>query len=805
MKRYIIMVLLALTAGILHFSAQNVSIKAQNRPAETIFADLMRRSGKNFVYPAGLLKSIKVTVSADNQPLPQVLDSMLEGTGIGYRIRGKNVILFRKAAPGRVKTATSIPVHEDVYDEKSLPDLVVIANNNRDRAINSTEIGSLNLSRASIVATPVIFGESDVIKTLQLEPGVSAGVEGMAGMYVYGGSSDENLYMLDNIPLYQVNHFGGLLSAFNTDVMRNVDFYKSSFPAKYEGRLSSYIDVSTMDGSMESHHGGVKIGLTSASVHADGPIWKGHTSYSVAARRSWYDLLTLPICAIFNSGSDEKMRFGYAFTDINAKISHRFSDVSRAYAMFYYGEDYLCVKHDYCYTNEQYTDRSNLRWGNIVASAGWHYELSSRMTGQLTGAFTRYTSHLSHSEEERDYYEGSWAQETFDKVVSRNYIHDWIIKTDFDWRPHPAHHVTFGGGYTRHSFLPSSKSRQLINNDLTASVEDPVRTYSANELNFYAGGDWSPWWALRLNYGLHYSFFAIDGNAHGNLSPRVSFRFQPAPNWAVKGGYSRTVQYVHQLLQSSISLPTDQWVPIVGDQRPQTADKIAIGGYYSLESGYTFSMEAYWKWMHNLLEYADEYYLLSPDTEWSDKLTPGRGTSKGIDFKVSKDFGKITGHVAYSLLWADRRYADRNGGQPFPARFDNRHKINVMALWHVSPKWEISASWTGMSGNRITLPTQVWQDPYLGPWHYDMTLPVAENNFRLPFYHRLDLSARRNTKHGYWDFSVYNAYCNMNVIAVIRDYTDYQDPVTGSWKMRPSFNKIRLIPIIPSVSYTWLF
>ncbi len=866
------MAIIALMNVSLPLSARKVSIKATNRPAETVFVDLMRQSGKNFIYPAGLLKSIKVTVSADKRPLGYVLDSMLEGTGIGYRIRGNNVILFRKetpkpakatlsgfvreegseealpgvivtALPAGIRTATnaqgfysltipagdvsisfSLPGFQQRQvdalhlsssrsldmtlpeDGKMLEGITVTANLNRERAINSAEIGSLNVSRASILATPVIFGESDVIKTLQLEPGISAGVEGMAGMYVHGGGSDENLYMLDNIPLYQVNHFGGLFSAFNTDALRNVDFYKSSFPAKYEGRLSSYIDVNTKDGSMEAHHGGVKIGLTSAAAHVDGPIWKGHTSYSVAARRSWYDLLLLPVCAILNStNSDEKTTFGYAFTDINAKINHRFSDRSRAYAMFYYGEDYLRVKQDYIYSRESYTDRSNLRWGNIVASAGWNYVLSPQMFGELTGAFTRYASHLMHSESESRRTDFGEVPQTYDKVHSRNYIQDWILKLDFDWRPSSAHHATFGAGYTRHSFLPSMSSRELTNGDLHACVEDPVKTYGANEFNLYAGDDWTPWEPLRINYGLHYSLFDIDGHTHSNLSPRVAFRYQPAANWAVKGGYSRTVQYVHQLMESSISLPTDQWVPIAGDQKPQTADKIALGGYYSLKEGYTFSVEGYWKWMHNLLEYADAYYLLPPESAWSDKLTAGSGTSKGIDFKVSKDFGKITGHIAYSLLWADRRYADKNGGRPFPARFDNRHKINVLLNWHLSPKWEISASWTGMSGNRITLPVQMWQDPYLGPWHYDMTLPVEENNYRLPFYHRLDLSFRRNTKRGYWDFSLYNAYCNLNVIAVTRDYTDYQDPVTGEWKMDATFKKIRLIPIIPSVSYTWLF
>ncbi len=871
----LLIICLLFSVSALSLGAQKVSIHADNRPADRVFADLMRQSGKNFIYPSDLLHSVRISVTAKDEPLTRVLDRMLKDTTIGYRIRGNNVMLFRKEPPRPAKATLSGFVREEGseealpgvtvtirpsglttatnvqgfysltvpagevsvsfstlgYDPQEIKDfrllssrkldvtlaesavdlqgVVVTANPNSDRAINSAEIGSMNISRASILSTPVIFGESDVIKTMQFEPGVSAGVEGMAGMYVHGGAGDENLYMLDNIPLYQVNHFGGLFSAFNTEAMRNVEFYKSSFPAKYDGRLSSYIDVNTKDGNMEAHHGGVKIGLTSAAVNVDGPIWKGHTSYSFAARRSWYDVLTIPGCAIFNSISkDEKVNFGYAFTDINAKITHRFSDRSRIYAMFYYGEDYLNYKNDWRYYDgtEYELSKAGLRWGNIIASAGWQYVVSPTLFGEVTGAFTRYASRLKHSEDWGTIHNDVKTTDSYDETLSKNHIHDWILKADFDWRPHHSHRITFGAGYTRHSFLPSRTSRTLISGEISSFIQDRIHSYGANEFNLYAGADWSPVSFIRLNYGLHYSLFNIDGRTHNNLSPRVSFRYQPAESWAIKGGYARTVQYVHQLLQSSISLPTDQWVPIVCDQRPQTADKVALGGYYTLNREYTFSLEGYYKWMHNLLEYADEYYLLPPDTEWADRLTAGRGISKGIDFKVSKDRGKITGHVAYSLLWANRQYPDKNGGRPFPARFDNRHKINVMLNWKVNEKWEISAAWTGMSGNRVTLPIQMWEDPSLAPWNYDMPLVTEENNFRLPFYHRMDLNFRRNTRHGYWNFSLYNAYCNMNTIAVIRDFDDGSyDPSTGDWVSKPVFKKLRLIPIIPSVSYTWLF
>lgn len=860
-------------------SPADITIHANQRPATSVFAEIMRQSGKNFVYASEVLNGVKVTVNANGRPLNQVLDEMFAGTGISWKMRGNNIILTRskapQASPARATATVSGFVREEgtgeplagvriesegggsftatnamgFYSitipagatrltatymgfnpaeasvkasgkslktiditmkpaENMLREVTVTASPNRTLAMDAAEIGSLNVGKTAILATPVIFGESDIIKTLQLEPGVSAGVEGMAGMYVHGGNTDENLYMLDNVPLYQVNHFGGLFSAFNTEALRNVDFYKSSFPAKYDGRLSSYMDVNTKDGSLTEHHGSVKLGLTSGAFNIDGPIWKNHTSYSFAIRRSWYDLLTIPTMAIVNSRmKDEHNSLGYAFTDINAKINHRFSARSSAHVMFYYGEDYLRVNQwwDKNRPTGFYDEyRNSLRWGNIVASAGWNYVFGPKLFGEVTAAYSRYASRLGHFEESGDKTDNIVTSFSRNELVTHNNINDWIVKADFDWRPAPDHKINFGAGYTLHRFLPARSQRTLSTETSVTHLEENPLTYRANEANFYFGGDWQAAEALRVNYGLHYSLFNIEGKTHQGLSPRLALRWIPAPDWAVKAGYSRTVQYVHQLIQSSISLPTDQWVPITADDKPQTADKISAGVYYTLDNTFTFSIEGYWKWMKNLLDYADEYYLMPPTVTWDNTLTPGNGTSKGIDFKVSKDFGKFTGHIAYSLLWADRCFEGKNQGRKFPARFDNRHKINIMVNWKISDKWEASAAWTGMSGNRISLPVQLWEDPGLAPYHYDMLMAADVNNFRLPFYHRLDLSFKRNTRRGYWTFSLYNAYCNLNTIAVHREYADRPDALPTD-PLVPVFQKIRLIPIIPSVSYTWLF
>lgn len=871
MGNKVVLLLILIFCSFVCGSAKGITLKARSQSADAVFADIMRQSGKNFVYPSHLLNNVKVTVDFKDAKLEDALDILLKGTAITYRIRGNNVVLSKKKSDkpkieycvvsGFVRESGSgeplvgalardlrsktyavtnsqgfyslrVPAgNADVlfsypgFSNKSVPlgvivgakalnvamdsdgemldEFIVHGDRNNSIAMHSVEVGALNLTNDVISSTPVIFGESDVIKTFQLEPGVSPGMEGFAGMYVHGGGADQNLYMIDNIPLYQVNHFAGLFSAFNTEALRNVDFYKSTFPAKYDGRLSSFIDVHTKDGSLESHHGSVKLGLTSGAFNIDGPLWKGRTSYSFALRRSWYDLLMISAMAIYNSFSDdEKSENGFAFTDINAKVAHSFNERSKAYAMFYYGEDYMRVKQswgkdktDGKYNQEYY----NLRWGNLVASLGWNYVLSPNMFAEFTLAYSRYKSLLRGTEEEGYMADGVKNGVTLSSQRSDNHINDWIIKSDLEWKPSVRHAIKFGASFTRHGFLPFRDERSYSFGDETLAVATPSERISANEFNIYANGDYA--WSdnFRIGYGIHYSLFNIEGKTHGALSPRFSFRFSPFRNWSFKGGYSRTVQYVYQLSSSSISLPTDQWVPVMGGQSPQTADNVSLGFYFSPGPSLTVSLEGYIKRMNHLLDYSDNYYLFPPDCGWIDRMVSGKGKAKGLDFKIAKDFGRFNAQISYSLLWTDRLFPDKNSGKCFPERFDNRHKINLLATWKINRKWEMSVTWTGMSGNRITLPTQCWTDPGLLPGNFDMVYPTDLNNFRLPFYHRMDLGINRNTKNGFWNFSLYNAYCNVNTIAVRRDYA--AKDLSG----RPVFQKVKLLPIIPSISYTWIF
>ncbi len=802
-KIFILSVMLCFCTVIL---AQNVTIRAVNQPASTVFRSIVEQTGKNFVYSSDLLKDMRVTVDVKDKSLKQVLAVMFKDSDIEWKIKGRNIILKKRAMPEKPKRVGNTPEISDILVGTSQPipkmlDEVVVVSRLEALAVETSEIGAKKLTANEIINTPVLFGESDVIKALQMQPGISEGQEGMAGMNVHGGNSDENLYMLDNVPLYQVNHFAGLFSAFNAEAVRYIDFFKSSIPAKYDGRLSSYLDVRTKNGSQDGHHGSFRLGLTSGAFNIDGPIGK-KTTYSVALRRSWFDVLSIPMLALINSSSDEeKIRFRYAFMDLNAKVTHRFSNKATGFASVYFGNDVLKTgSSDKSQPESGWydDDKVDFHWGNLVAQTGFNYRFVPELTAEFTAAYTRYFSGMKHDWLSKEIMSDG-TTENHSVSHTKNNINDWIFRADFDWRPNDMSRVRFGGNYILHSFLPARTDRNYTVGSTQTITRDSTWTYTANEANLYIEDDWRISERFRMNAGLHLSLFNIDGKTDFGFGPRLSLSYRPDENWAVKAAYARTNQYVHQLSQTYLSLPSDQWVPITSGFKPQNADKISLGAYWQSENRmFAASVEGYYKIMRNLVDYRDEYYLQPPTAMWNAQLCSGKGTAKGIDFKIEKVSGRLTGHISYSLAWADRTFPDKNGGETFPARFDNRHTINILVNWNISDKVSLNAAWTGHSGNRFTLLPQVWESPDFGNSYAgdESPLKARVNNYQLPLYHRLDLSCTVRNKRGYWTFGLFNAYCHMNTVAIRRTYDKNNNPV---------FQKVRLLPVIPSISYTWQF
>lgn len=874
-----------------------VSLDVKQRPLQEIFNEITRQTGMSFSYESSLLAKVpdKITFRSVNEPLPVTLKRLFSMIPLSYRIIGKYIILKKKSnkitISGFVSDKFSMEslIGASVYELKSrkgtttnnagffsltmeegetelevsyvgyrryklyfpylqkdtviqvplvtnerLQEVVVIGNHSVQEPVLTPQMGSLKLSQHTVKSIPVMFGEADIIKTLQTFPGVSAGIAGLAGMYVRGGNGDENLYLIDGHPLYQVNHIGGLFSAFNSDVVKDIDFYKSAFPARYGGRLSSVVDVHTKDGNMKEYHGSAMLGLTSGALSLEGPLVKDKTSFSIAMRRSWLDVLSAPAVAILNATKqegDSKLIARYAFTDLNVKVNHNFNDRSRAYTGLYFGQDFLKGGSKESFGEEETKDVSKLRWGNLVAFAGWSYVFSNKLFGDINASYTRYASTLK-----REYNETSEGEGLNNTSSTGNEINDISLRAKFDYMPVQAHHIRFGGDYVYHRFRPEySESRSSDIN--VASVKNNPGITAAHEAAFYMEDDWELSRIFRLNAGLHLGIFNVQKKTYASLEPRFAVRSLLSPAFSLKASYARMNQYIHQVGESYIDLPTDTWLPVNKNIKPQRSDQVSLGAYYNLNDKYSFSVEGYYKWLHNILDYKDGYNFLPAFVGWEQKMSVGKGRVYGVELTARKETGKITGWIGYGLMWANRQFPDINEGKCFPAKFDNRHKLNIVANWKVSKKVELTGSWTYMTGNRATVSFENYQ--YLGqtqnsghilsPIQSGMLTPpyvndegidyyTSRNNYRLPAYHRLDLGIniycpKKKGRMGIWNVSIYNVYSYMAPVAVHKRFWygyDANGNFSGSGYYPENrsdcyFETLRLIPIIPSVSYTYKF
>ncbi|MDR0429401.1 MAG: TonB-dependent receptor [Tannerellaceae bacterium] len=726
----------------------------------------------------------------------------------------------------------SVPLSPDtliiVYLEKAemrLPEIIVTTP--KISKLKSSQMGVLTLQQEDIKNIPTVFGEVDVIKVLQTQPGVSSGAEGLTGMYVRGGNRDENLFMLEGIPLYHVTHLGGLFSAFNVEAVDDVIFYKSSFPAQYGGRLSSVLDIHTKNGNTEDYHGSVTLGLTSGNLSVEGPVFNKKTSFIFSVRRSWLDALSASALAIMNvkdQDAGKKLIGRYAFTDMNIKVNHSFNRRSHVCVNVYYGNDYFKIGEKYFSKKDMFFENENimrLNWENFLVSAGWSYVFNDKMKMEVTPSFTHYISTLGRKVFDRSGKKGDVDyEEQQSEKTTENGINDTGCRIHFDYRPMPNHHVNFGCNYIYHRFLPEwNRIHTTFFNTSATEVSQNKETVPAGETAFYLEDDWDLSSVVRLNTGLRFGMFNVGGKTFQTLEPRVSVRILLSEKMSLKSSCSRMNQYVQQISDSYISLPTDFWMPVNRHFKPLVSDQISTGIYYEHPKDYFFSIEGYYKWMNHLLDYKEGYSFMPVSVDWANKLTSGRGWSYGLEWTARKESGKINGIVGYGLMWSDRQFDEINQGKRFAAKYDNRHKINIMIHYKPNKRVEINGSWTYVTGNRITLSLEDYQDlpsagfgsalapsnPYQDGWgisYYD-----TRNNVRLPAYHRLDVGInlyrpKENGRMGIWNISVYNAYCRLNPI-VIRKHTLYNDE-TGK-KINPRFQTAGIFPLIPSVSYTYKF
>lgn len=659
----------------------------------------------------------------------------------------------------------TVGLQEVVVTEKSL-------------AEDLTQMSEIELKPASIKKVPAVMGEVDVLRVLQLLPGIQSGGEASSGLLVRGGSPDQNLILLDGVPVYNASHLFGFFSVFNADALKSVSITKGGFPARYGGRLSSVVNIDMKEGNMTRIHGAGSIGLISSKLTLEGPIVKNKTSFMLSGRRTYLDLLMKPIFK-------NTIGVSYHFGDVNAKLNHIFNRKNRLYLSFYSGDDKLSI------APKSLDQDFGLGWKNQTMALRYNHLYSSKLFGNLTATYSNYKFYTTYSSI------NSTGISDFEYLSK---ITDYGLRYDIDYRVATNHKIKAGIGYTYHDFRPGFAQFYGSAENPDSSLELSTRVHS-HDLFYYVEDEWDITNQLKANVGLHYSQYIPKGAFYNYLQPRVSLGYQMATTWRLKASYAQMAQYIHLLSNNGVGLPTDLWVSSSKNIAPQYSSQVAAGiEKNTSDQSWTLSTEIYYKWMRNLITTRDGTSTFST-VDWENIVeTGGTGKAYGAEFLVKRNTGNTTGWIGYTLAWSNRTFDNINNGQTFPYRYDRRHDLTVVLNHKFSERFDISLNWIYGTGMAFTAPIAEY---YLSTPDDSYVMLYTEysdrNAHRLRNYHRLDLSVNFNKKTRWgertWNISLYNAYSRRNPYFV---YVSQQ----GTTK---KLQEVSLLPILPSVSYIFSF
>jgi hypothetical protein len=700
-----------------------------------------------------------------------------------------------------VKLDADQSLNFDLITRSALQEVVITAKKT-DGNVKNAQMGKFVLPIEQIKAIPAFLGEVDLLKTIQLLPGVRNAGEGSAGIYVRGGGPDQNLIMLDDAIVYNTGHLFGFFSIFNSDAIKNVSLIKGGMPAQYGGRLSSVLDISMKEGNDKKFQVEGGIGLIASRISIQGPIKKNKASFIISARRTYVDALTKP----FIKKTSQFYGSGYYFYDLNAKMNYKFSEKDRLYISGYFGRDV------FNFVNGKRSLDVNIPWGNATGTVRYNHVFNKRLFGNTSFVFNNYNFSFQA------------AQSNF-KIKLASGIRDVTLKQDFDLYPFTNHKIKFGGLYTYHKFTPSVVSG--TQDTVVFKPQNPQAKF-AHEAAVYLQDDWDISNKIKINAGLRYSWFqqigpyniyTTDANGnrtdstkfgsgqpvktYGGLEPRFTLRYGINDETSIKASVTRNLQYIHLVSNSGSTLPTDLWVPSTYKVKPQISWLYAAGLFKNFNNNtFETSVELYYKSMQNQIEYEEGY---TPNTlEDTEKFfTFGKGWSYGSEFFINKTKGRLTGWIGYTLSYTWRKFPALNFGEKYPAKYDRRHDLSVVALYELNKRWKLSATFVYGSGNATTLPQRFYLVNGVLTQEYSRI-----NEYRLPAYHRLDFAGIYSPKknegrkwHSEWVFSVYNVYSRKNPYFIYFDQNG--SAYDGSLKVQGK--QVSLFPIIPAVTWNFKF
>ncbi len=710
-------------------------------------------------------------------------------------------------------------VSVDLLENSKVMKEVVIegkANQNTE----STQMGQVELNVEKIKSLPAFMGEVDILKTIQLLPGVQSAGEGNTGFYVRGGGPDQNLILLDEAPVYNASHLFGFFSVFNADALKNVNMIKGGMPANYGGRLSSVLDISMKDGNYKEYHAEGGIGLIASRFTAEGPIKKDTSSFIISGRRTYVDVVAAPFIK-----EDAPLKgSGYYFYDLTAKLNYKISDNDRLFLSGYFGRDV------FTYNNKTLGLKFQVPWGNATGSLRWNHLFTDKLFVNTTAIFTDYN--FAFSSEFDDF-----------KFSIASGIRDWNLKQDYSYFHNTFHTFKFGWNYIYHRFIPTSFSASA--GDVDFGTDDPPKIL-AHEAAGYILDEFSLNENLKINAGLRFSMFqqvgpftryyknsstgTVDSTRTWNkgdriqyydgFEPRISIRYSLPDKSSIKAGFSHNYQYVHMASISSVSLPTDLWFPSSELIKPQIGTQYSAGYFRNFKKNmFETSVEVYYKNMQNMVEYKEN---AQPEDNVEDnidnQLTFGRGYSYGAELFLKKSTGDFNGWIGYTWSKTMRIFDEIDNGLPFPAKYDRRHDLSIALQYDITERLNMGVIFVYATGNAISLPER---RTYSFFENRVVTVWSTRNGHRMVPYHRLDFSLTykgkefktvKNVETGEeeqrpkklissWNFSVYNVYNRANPYFIFFNYSG--DLSTNN--IKPEAYQVSLFPILPSVTWNFKF
>lgn len=660
--------------------------------------------------------------------------------------------------------------------------------------------GKLSIPIPLLKKVPMLFGEADLMKALSYTPGVMVGQEGSSGLYVRGGSPEQNLILLDKAPLYNPSHAFGFLSVFNPDAVKNIDLYKGGFPARYGGRASSVVDITMKDGNYQQYMHEVAVGLISSRILSEGPISKNKASYMVAARQMNTSLIFLPRYIKLWAGKPVDEFTSLWFYDVNAKINFRPNPRDQLHLSLYTNRDFFTN------VDQNSSGKRNstaLNWSNTTASLRYNRILAPRLFGKMTGFYSHFDYRMANKND-APVSEGAILKNEYNLS---NVINDVGIKASLEFIPTNRYSLQIGLESVLHSFYPGKVSF-VDSSQPTVQVTNDSRRITALESAVYVENELDLGSYLNVNAGFRLSRFQVEDKAYYGAEPRLSVGIPFHKKHTLRLGFARMNQYIHQLSSNGVGIPNDVWVPVTRLVPPVTSQQVDVGWQWEVggKGKWQTSVEVYRKKMTNLIDYPQGTNILSDlKTNWQELITTqGAGLMRGVEVMIQKKEGRLNGWLSYTYSKSQRQFASINDGRWYSSRYDRTHSLSTVLNYKLTDRWAVSSNWIYQTGFPVTLPKAAGIDLSGFP----TAVYVYRNNYRMPGYHRLDVAftynflTTRRQREAAWNFGVYNLYNRANPY-----YLEFKtiNRATGTPPVftfdRNQISKQAVLPILPYVSY----